>query len=344
MIERKSPPPMEIRNNPWYDGGEQGQGFPKLFWFPVLTIKRKADEIMSKIDKYQTLIIFAAMPIGLLLGAFLNIPLKDYRKAFLNLRFSAATVLINFVWTPVLVWFLGKVFLSSSPVMQIGFIMLMVTPCTDWYLIFTGLAKGNVPLSATVLPVNLVFQVVLLPVYLLIFGGISGTVNLGEVVGSVFLMLILPFLLAQLGKVLLNRMGDREKKERIRSALGTSQTLLLSMAIMAMFAAKGKDLLSGLHVAAVLLVPILFFYIINFLLAQAVGRAFHYTYEDRASLTLTTIAKNSPMTLGVSLMAFPNETLIHLIMVIEPLIELPAMMLITGILLKTRGRIAGNRE
>jgi len=176
---------------------------------------------MKKLEKYQTLIIFAAMLFGLLLGqfgtvetyaknfitpflfimlfgAFLNIPLKDYRNAFSNVGFSITTLSINFIWTPILVWLLGKLFLSHSPIMQIGFIMLMVTPCTDWYLIFTGMVKGNVPLSATVLPANLVFQVALLPVYLLIFGGVSGTVSVIDVISSVLLMLILPFCLAQI--------------------------------------------------------------------------------------------------------------------------------------------------
>lgn len=316
---------------------------------------------MSKLEKYQTLIIFAAMPLGLLLGqigiietyadnfvtpflfimlfgAFLNIPLKDYRKAFSNVKFSITTIAINFIWTPILVWLLGKLFLSHSLIMQLGFIMLMVTPCTDWYLIFTGVVKGNVPLSATVLPVNLVFQVVLLPVYLLIFGGVSGTVNLPDVINSVMIMLILPFSLAQIGKWLLNRIQDLNRKDRIFRGFGSMQTLLLALAISAMFASKGKSLLTSLNVVAILLIPILLFYIINFLLAQGVGKAFRYSYEDRASLTLTTIAKNSPMTLGVALMAFPNEPLIHLIMVIEPIIELPAMMLITRILLMIRKR------
>ncbi len=314
---------------------------------------------MSKLEKYQTLIIFAAMPLGLLLGqiglaeqyaekfvtpflfvmlfgAFLNISLKDYRKAFSNIKFSITTVLINFVWTPVLVWFLGKIFLSHSPVMQIGFIMLMVTPCTDWYLIFTGMVKGNVPLSATVLPINLVFQVVLLPVYLLIFGGVSGTVNIQDVISSVMIMLIMPFSLAQIGKYLLSKMKDGEKTERIFNIFSALQTILLAMAIMAMFSSKGKQLLSNLNVVAILLIPILLFYIINFTLAQRIGKKFCYSYEDTASLTLTTIAKNSPMTLGVALMAFPNQPLIHLIMIIEPLIELPSMMLITRALLAIR--------
>ncbi len=44
--------------------------------------------------------------------------------------------------------------------------MLMVTPCTDWYLLFTGIARGNVPLSASILPMNLILQLALLPLYL----------------------------------------------------------------------------------------------------------------------------------------------------------------------------------
>lgn len=320
---------------------------------------------MGKLEKYQTLFIFAAMLFGLLFGqigavehyagnfvtpflfimlfgAFLNIPLNDYRNAFANVKFSLTTVSINFIWTPLLVWVLGKIFLSGSAILQIGFVMLMVTPCTDWYLIFTGVVKGNVPLSASVLPVNLVLQVVLLPVYLLLFGGISGTVNIQEVLVSITVMLILPFSLAQIGKWTLNKMQNAATKEKVFEIFGALQPILLALAIMAMFASKGRSLLASLNVVAILLIPIVLFYIINFTLAQVTGKAFRYSYEDTASLTLTTIAKNSPMTLGVALMAFPDEPLIHLIMVIEPLIELPALMLIAKLLLFIRKRRLGS--
>lgn len=316
---------------------------------------------MSKLEKYQTFIILAAMLLGLLfgqigvveqyaenfvapflfvmlLGAFLNIPLKDYRKAFANIKFSLTTVIINFIWTPILVWLLGKVFLSSSAILQIGFIMLMVTPCTDWYLIFTGVVKGNVPLSASVLPANLILQIILLSVYLLIFGGVSGMVNIQAVLLSILVMLILPFSLAQAGKMLMGKFKNMKHKERVLGVCSSLQTILLALAIMAMFASKGRNLLSSLNIVAVLLIPIIMFYVINFILAQLIGKRFRYSYEDTASLTLTIIAKNSPMTLGVALLAFPNEPLIHLIMVIEPLIELPAMLLITRALLMIRKR------
>ena len=49
-------------------------------------------------------------------------------------------------------------------------------------------------------------------------------------------------------------------------------------------------------------------------------------------LTLTTITKNSLMNLGVALMAFPSKPIMHLIMLLKPLIELPTIILISRLL------------
>ena len=56
----------------------------------------------------------------MLFGAFINIPLKDYRKAFSNIRFSITTALINYIWTPVLVWILGKLFYPIRPLCKLA--------------------------------------------------------------------------------------------------------------------------------------------------------------------------------------------------------------------------------
>ncbi len=94
----------------------------------------------------------------MLYGLFLSIPLKEIKNGFRNLKFAGTSLTINFLWTPLLAWGLGALFLSDHPALWVGFIMLMVTPCTDWYLIFTEIAKGNVALSTAILPVNLILQ------------------------------------------------------------------------------------------------------------------------------------------------------------------------------------------
>lgn len=180
---------------------------------------------MDKINKYPTIVILIAVIVGLvigqsslisdisasfiipllmvmLFGLFLTIDISELKHSFLNIKFSITSILINFVWTPIFAYLLGSIFLNNDIAIWMGFVMLMVTPCTDWYLVFTSVAKGNVPLSTAILPTNLILQVLLLPVYLLLFFGKSGNVDLGTLAESIIIVLVIPFTLAVLAKTI----------------------------------------------------------------------------------------------------------------------------------------------
>ncbi|ANA81854.1 arsenic resistance protein [Paenibacillus glucanolyticus] len=313
---------------------------------------------MSLFEKLQTLIIMGAVGIGLLLGQlpaasgyaeyvivpflllmlyglFLTIPLRQLTQAFKNIRFLGSSTIINFIWTPLLAWVLGAVFLSDHPALWIGFIMLMVTPCTDWYLVFTSIAKGNVPLSVSVLPINLILQVLLLPLYLLLFAGTIETMRMTTIMESVLLVLVVPFTLAHLTRFLL-----REKKEVLDQKLvpffAKAQIMFLSLAIVAMFASQGSYLLKNLEMIYILIVPILIYFTVNYVLGSLVGRMLRFSYEDSVSLHLTIIARNSPVALAIAVTAFPDQPLIALALVIGPLIELPVLAVVSQLLLFTR--------
>ena len=100
-----------------------------------------------------------------------------------------------------------------------------------------------------------------------------------------------------------------------------------------MFASQGKYLLQNMNVVLLLLVPVLLFFIINFLLGQFIGRMMHLSYKDTVSLSLTTLARNSPVALAIAVTAFPDEPLIALALVIGPLIELPVLACVSQVLL-----------
>jgi ACR3 family arsenite efflux pump ArsB len=133
---------------------------------------------MNLTTKLQPVFIIASALVGLLLGyltgfgsfsvhliepflmvllffVFLSVDGRKLRQAFHNRRFTFAALAVNFIWTPVFAYLLGRVFFRDVIDMQMGLMMLMVTPCTDWYLVFTALAKGNVALGASILPLNL---------------------------------------------------------------------------------------------------------------------------------------------------------------------------------------------
>ncbi|KIL51744.1 hypothetical protein KP77_12560 [Jeotgalibacillus alimentarius] len=306
------------------------QWFERLYKFFILGAVG-AGLILSQLDRAGPFAENLILPLLALMIylTFLQIPFKDVKASFQNKTFSISSLLINFVWTPFFAWLLTIIFLPDQPALAIGLIMLLVTPCTDWYLIFTGVAKGNTALSAAILPLNLILQIVLLPVYLFIFFGSGETVEAAYLVEGIVWVLLVPLVFAMLTKKLL-----KDKPLGESDLLQNLPTAFLVFAIIAMFAAQGNMLFANTGIFLQILWPLAVFFIVNFLISQKTGQFCRLPAEDRVSLTMTTLARNSPLALAIAVAAFPNEPLIPLILVIGPLIELPVLALVSRIMLK----------
>ncbi|MCS6846258.1 MAG: arsenic resistance protein [Anaerolineae bacterium] len=315
---------------------------------------------MRLIEKLQSPIILAAVFVGLALGgipglaepagrlilpllmlmltgAFLHVPLRRFGDVLNHRRVAFASLAVNFVWTPLLAWLLGWLFLRDAPALWIGLIMLLVTPCTDWYLVFTGIARGNLALSTALLPVNLTLQLVLLPVYLLLLAGTVISLDAWRIVESVALVLLLPLSAAiALRAVAVRVRGEGWLAGKVLPVVQLGQILFLALAIAAMFASQGNVIVQNPQAFLRLLAPLMLFYAINMALALVVGRAMRAPYPDVASLCCTTLARNSPIALGIALAAFPEQPLIALTLVIGPLIELPVLGVASQMLLWIR--------
>lgn len=313
---------------------------------------------MALLDKYQSLFIFLSAVVGLCLGqfvwfsingdklitpflmlmlgiVFLNVPLKDMKQAFTNIRFSGSSLCINFIWTPIFAWLLGMLFLKNHPDLWVGFLMLLVTPCTDWYLVFTHMAGGKVSLAATLLPWHLILQLLLLPVYLFIFAGKIVPVDLSVVFYSIVLVLIIPLLFALVVKKILERVKSEVwLKEVFLSTIAPAQLIFLCIAIAAMFSSQGNAIISSPKITLLLLPPLLIFYITNLFLSLNICKLAKLERASSIGLCFSTLSRNSPIALAVAVTTFPDRPLIALALVIGPLIELPTMGIIAKFLKK----------
>ena len=314
---------------------------------------------MQTLEKYQSFIIMAAVLIGLMIGGipfiqkysgafilpflmimlfglFIMMPFGSIVLSFKKVRFFWTSLIINFIWTPLLAYGIGAVFLSDHPTLWIGFIMLMVTPCTDWYLVFTEVAKGNTALSTSLLPINLVIQVILLPVYLYLFFGTYETVGIGDIVQSILLVLVVPMVLASAARLTLSGRRKNIIEEKVSPFFGQFNIIFLALAVMAMFASERDALTGNLSIVLLLLVPLLLFFLMTFFVSSLAGRLMKFGRGDTVSLIMTTMARNSPIALAIAVTAFADEPLISLALVIGPLIELPVLSLTSHILLKVK--------
>lgn len=312
---------------------------------------------MDFIEKFEPLLIFGAIILGLLLNniktlnsispslttiflalmlfaLFLDVPLNEIKNSFNNIKFTSTSLIINFLWIPLFGYFLGNLFLYGNVDLFIGFFMLILTPCTDWYLIFTKMSKGNVPLSLSILPINLVLQLILLPIYLLVFFSSSKEIEIIYLVNSIIIFIVLSLIASLIIKYLFR--NKKVIKNKIIKFFVNLQTIFLCIAVFGLFNTEANTLIANLDSIGILFLPIILFFIINFLIDYIISRKIGFEYEDYASLTLTTLARNSPLALAIAIQSFPNNELIAIALVIGPLIELPTLYIVSKTLLRIK--------
>lgn len=194
--------------------------------------------------RWQVPVVLGAVTAGLALG--LSVPVDDPLEglvlpalaALLTLTFAAirpgsftetvrphrrtaaASLGLNFVWAPAAAGLLGWLFLSGNPDLRIGLVMLLVTPCTDWYLVFIATARGNVALGAALLPVNLVLQLALLPVFVVVLTGATADIPVRELVLSVIAVLGIPLAVAVAVRNVASHLGSSQRLDALLTRSG----------------------------------------------------------------------------------------------------------------------------
>lgn len=266
---------------------------------------------------------------ALLYVVFLSADGGQLRAAFRNVRFTVSALAVNFLWTPIFCYELGLLFFHESMDMQIGLMMLLVTPCTDWYLVFTAQARGNTLLGASLLPLNLTLQILLLPVCLALFYGDTIRMTDAEIVRSTLFVLLLPLGLAACSRLL------RRFIPRIACCVtflcrwsDNAQLFFLMTAVLAMFAAESAVLFAHPILFADMLLVMLIFFAVNYVLVRRLSVWLRFREADLTALHFTTLARNSPLALAIAAAAFPDRPLTILALIIGPLIELPVLALI----------------
>lgn len=316
----------------WFDKAQ-----PFLVIFSVLV-----GLALAQVSWFADLAQNAIVPLLALMlcATFLPLPLKRFGRVLGNSKVVLASLATNFLWTPIFAWGLGVIFLQDTPDLWVGIIMLMVTPCTDWYIVFTGIAGGDVALATALLPLNLILQILLLPIYLLIFAGTLVELNPTKLFSSVLWILLIPLLVATIFRQLILWCKGNAWFEQTFSKIIAFQVLSLNLAIVAIFASEGNTLIQRPDLLLKLFIPVILFFITNFILANWIRRYLRFSYKEFACFSGTTLARNSPLSLAIAASAFPHRPLIALTLVISPLIELPIMVLISQLLLliKRRGQ------
>ncbi|MGP9499930.1 arsenic resistance protein [Halomonas sp. AOP43-D1-4] len=262
--------------------------------------------------------------LGLLMYAtFSQIPLLSVARGLTDGRFMTALLVGNFIAIPA---FLGLVvaWLPLSPAVLAGVLLVLLVPCTDWFISFTHLGKGDTPRAVAAAPLLLLVQMVALPVYLWLFLG-SEWFHLAlstSLIVAFAGLILLPLALAGLTEFAATR---HRRIKRAIYHLGILPVPLLAFVVFIIAASQVNHLGGLYHVMAQVMLVFMVFLVFAGWLGRALGRLFRLPTASARTLAFSFGTRNSFVMLPIAL-ALPGAWQPAVVVIIfQSLVELFGM-------------------
>ncbi|MEM6386795.1 MAG: arsenic resistance protein [Pseudomonadota bacterium] len=268
---------------------------------------------------------------------FFELRLGAIAKAFGKVRFLAIAWGANFLIIPVIGFTIASLVFSSEPLLFTGLMIYFLAPCTDWFLGFTRMARGDTELGAALIPINIVTQVLLFPIWLWALTQSSGLFDFGAMPDLLIQWFVLPLLAAQALRFAADTALPRVWSDRGFALISRCVPVVLAALIAQIFATHVGALALNPKLFALVALGVCLFFVMTFLVGEGLARLYHLQYPQRALLAMTMAARNAPLMLALTAVALPDQPLILAMIVFGMLVEIPLLTALKQLLLRLRG-------
>lgn len=280
-------------------------------------------ELKKPISGYLNYII-----IVLIFLVFIDVQTQKLREALTSPKILGFIWVTNFLIIPFLGYLIAKLCLPNQSLLALGVVIYFMSPCTDWFLGFTRMASGNTALGSVLLPINMLTQLLLYPFYLNIFStGTEIHISTMEISETLLNWFLIPFIVAVLVKFVLNQL-PKNVNGIINKLLNELINIAIYLLIVSIFAIYAEEIASHYEEFAMVFLAVSVFFFVNSLLVDFMAKKLTFNHENHVLYSMTTSARNAPLMLGLTVTALPDQSIVHVAIILGMLIELPFLTLL----------------
>ena len=265
-------------------------------------------------------------------------------------RMMAASLLLNWVVGPAVMFALAWLLLADQPEYRTGVILVGLARCIAMVLIWNDLACGDREMAAVLVALNAVFQVLayaaLAVFYLEVLPGWLGLdtesidVSIGEVAKTVLVFLGIPLAAGFLSRTVGERSRGREWYEhRFLPMISPLALYGLLFTVVVLFALQGETITSKPWTVARIALPLLAYFAIMWFGGLGIARALRLTYPRTAALAFSAASNDFELAIAVAIGVFGVTSGQALAGVVGPLIEVPVLVGLVYLALWLRRRL-----
>jgi len=220
-----------------------------------------------------------------------------------------------------------------------GCILLGIAPCTAMVLVWGYLARGNDGLTLVMVAVNSLTMLVL---YGVLGGFLLGVGRLPvpwqALVLSIAVYVALPLVAGYVSRRwLIAARGEAWFKEKFLHVLTPITIVALLITLVLLFSFKGRVITANPLTILWIAVPLFIQTCTIFALGYALARMLRLRYEDAATAAMIGASNHFEVAIATAVMLFGLSSGAALATVVGVLIEVPVMLMLVRICLRTRG-------
>ncbi|MCW4006092.1 MAG: ACR3 family arsenite efflux transporter [Candidatus Bathyarchaeota archaeon] len=288
-------------------------------------------------------IVNLSIPIGFLLffmmyPTVVGIRFSDIKNAAKNPKPLMVTIIANWVIAPPLMTLLANTFLAGNPQYIAGVILLGLSPCTAMVMWWMFLAKGDMAQGLINTAVNALLMLLLYAPLAAIYLGVSSIPVPWDLIAiSVLAFIALPVASGAISRrVLIQRKGEAWFKDSYTPAMGKISIVALLVTLIVLFSFAGQTILDNPLLVGYLAIPNLLHYTIMIAWTLPLGYFLGWKYESAIDTTIIGSSSHFEVAIAVAATLYGISSDAALATVIGPLMEVPLMLLLVKIGLRTR--------